>query len=482
MMPNFQYLLARNSKYLLLVMSLLSGCAVGPDYHPATTPVSASAPFVAADTAATTRGAVVERWWELYGDPVLDREVAVALAANTDLRVAAARVDRARALLRGARSERLPTTALGASAQRERFSSAQLGAGQQRQTWSYDGGLTLSYEVDLFGRVSRGIEAAHGDAAATQADADAVRVAVVADTVRAYLDITASAERLKVAQDTVALLDKSVRITGARFDVGRSDRLDVIRVQALRDQQAAAIPQLTADRQSALLRLATLTGRTPQDLPADLATRDVTPHPAQPIPVGDGAALLANRPDVRAAERRLAADTARIGVATAQLYPHISLGASGGSTALSGMNVLGGESTRWSVGPLISWTFPNTAAVRAQIAAARADSAASLARFDGTVLTALEEAERALSTYAQLRTRIDTLQRARDEAGRAARITLARQREGRIDFLTVLDAQRTQANAESELVAARRDAAFAQVDLFRALGGGWRADTVPPGA
>jgi multidrug efflux system outer membrane protein len=160
-------------------------------------------------------------------------------------------------------------------------------------------------------------------------------------------------------------------------------------------------------------------------------------------------------------------------VATAELYPHITLGGSVGSTSLSGMNVLGEGASRWALGPLISWTFPNIAATRARIAAARADDAASLAQFDGTVLTALEETERALNTYARLRERIEILARTRDEAQRAARITLARQREGRIDFLTVLDTQRTLASAETDLVAARRDASFAQVDLFRALGGGW---------
>lgn len=460
---------------LLVGTSLLAACAVGPDYkapHPAAV---ATAPFAGADNPAFTRDAAQDRWWTLYNDPVLTRMVEDALRANTDIRVAAARVERARALLRDAKSARLPTTTIDASAQRERFSSVQTGTSSAfpREAWYYDGGLSLSYEVDLFGRVRRGVEAAHGDAQATEADADAVRLAVVADTVRAYLDVTTSAQRLKVARDTVDLLDQSIRITGARVDVGRSDRLDLIRVQALRDQQAATIPQIAADRQSALLRLATLTGRAPQDLPADVAQQVSTPSPAKPIPVGDGAALLARRPDVRAAERRLAADTARIGVATAELYPHVTLGASGGSTALSGMNVLGSESSRWAFGPLISWTFPNIAAVKARIAAARADSAASLASFDGTVLNALEETERALSTYAHAQQRVATLTQARDEAQRAARISLARQREGRIDFLTVLDAQRTLAQAEADLVAGRRDAAFAQVDVFRALAGGW---------
>lgn len=459
---------------LLLTTSLLAACAVGPDYQaPHTAPIAA-APFTGAADPAFTREAVQDRWWTLYNDPVLTRMVEDALHANTDIRVAAARVEHARALLRGAKSARLPTTSIDASAQRERFSSAQFGTSTaSRENWYYDGGLSLSYEVDVFGRVRRGVEAARGDEAATQADADAIRLAVVADTVRAYLDVTTSAQRLKVAQDTVALLDTSIRITGARVDVGRSDRLDLIRVSTLRDQQAAAIPQIAADRQTALLRLATLTGRAPQDLPADVAAQTTTPSPTQAIPVGDGAGLLARRPDVRAAERRLAADTARIGVATADLYPRISLGGSVGSTALGGMDVLGASSSRWSLGPLISWSFPNIAAVKARIAAARADGDASLATFDGTVLTALEETERALSTYAHARVRTDTLERARDEAQRAARISLARQREGRIDFLTVLDAQRTLAQAEADLVAARRDAAFAQVDVFRALAGGW---------
>jgi NodT family efflux transporter outer membrane factor (OMF) lipoprotein len=458
----------------LLLATSLTACAVGPNYKAPKTTITAAAPFTGAANPAFTRDAVEDKWWTLYNDPVLTRMVEDALHANTDIRVAAARVEHARALLRDAKSARLPTTSIDASATRERFSQALVPTGStQRETWYYDGGLSLSYEVDLFGRVRRGVEAARGDEQAVQADADAVRLAVVSDTVRAYLDVTTSAQRLKVAQETVALLDQSIRITGARVDVGRSDRLDLIRFQTLRDQQAAAIPQITSDRQNALLRLATLTGRTPQDLPADVAAQTTTPSPAKPIPVGDGAALLARRPDVRAAERRLAADTARIGVVTADLYPHITLGGSVGSTALSGMDVLGSSSSRWSFGPLVSWTFPNIAAVKAKIAAAHADSDASLASFDGTVLTALEETERALSTYAQDRVRTDTLERARDEAQRAARISLARQREGRIDFLTVLDAQRTLAQAESDLVAARRDAAFAQVDVFRALAGGW---------
>jgi NodT family efflux transporter outer membrane factor (OMF) lipoprotein len=465
--------MTRHLLALLLGATSLTACAAGPDYHAPETRAVAAAPFIGGTASAVTTAPADDHWWRLYADPLLERMVTDALAANTDIRVAVARLEKARASLRGARSDTLPQTGIDGTVTYGRTSAAQSLPGMDRENRTVDAGLSVAYEVDLFGRVKRNIEAAHGDVAAAAADADAVRVAVVADTVRAYLDATSAAERIAVALETVALLDQSIRITTARFDVGRSDRLDVIRVTTLRDQQKALIPPLLAARDGALFRLATLTGRTPQELPADVRERKTTPDLSQPIPVGDGAGLLARRPDVRAAERRLAADTARIGVATADLYPRISLGGSIGTTSIGGGDIFGGGPLRWLLGPLISWSFPNQEAIRARIGAAKADSAASLATFDGTVLRALQETETALSAYRNTLERRETLKAARDEASRAARISLARQREGRIDFLTVLDAQRTLAQTESDLATAGRDVAFAQVDLFRALGGGW---------
>ena len=457
----------------------LSACAVGPNYASPKTPASAAAPFLGTATPNTGQPVISaaqpnDRWWQLYRDPVLDGLVADALAANTDIRVAVARLERARAQLRGARSDLLPQTSIAASAAEERTAITQTPPGFGRENGTVDEGISIAYEVDLFGRVKRGIEAAHADAGAAQEDADAVRVAVVSDTVRAYVDAAGSAQRLAVARHTVDLLDNSIRITNARFDAGRSDRLDVLRVVALRDQQAAQMPSLIADREAALFRLAMLTGRTPQDLPEAARERTTTPDLAQPIPVGDGRILLARRPDVRAAERRLAADTARIGVATADLYPRISLGGAIGTTSLGTSDILGGGPFRWMAGPLISWAFPNNQAIRARIGAARADSHADLANFDGTVLRALQETETALSAYRGAEARVAMLTSARDAAQRAARITLARQREGQIDFLVLLDAQRTLAQTEADLAEATRAVAFAQVDLFRALGGGWQ--------
>ena len=462
-------------RFLLPTVSALAlaACAVGPNYVAPPTPPKAAGPFVSTASPALSTDPVAANWWRLYNDPVLDGLVADALKANTDVRVAVARLERARASLRGARADRLPSTGLNAGATYGRLPESQRAPGAPREDWSIDTGLSVSYEVDLFGRVSRGIEAARGDEAAAAADADAVRVAVVADTTRAYADAASGAARIKVAQQIVDLLDKSLLLTQRRHDAGLATQLDVSRIATLRQQRAADIPALEADRQAALFRLATLTGRAPADLPAVAGERNVGLEVTQPIPVGDGTALLQRRPDVRAAERRLAADTARIGVATSDLYPHISLGASIGSTGPNIGDVFGGGPLRWLVGPLISWAFPNQEAARAKIAAAKADTQVSLATFDGTVLRALEETETALNGYARALERRTALKAARDEALKAATITRAQQREGAVDSLVSLDAERTYAETEAALAAQDAAIADAQIDVFRALAGGW---------
>jgi NodT family efflux transporter outer membrane factor (OMF) lipoprotein len=298
-------------------------------------------------------------------------------------------------------------------------------------------------------------------------------VAVVAETARAYADAASAAERQDVAERIVSLLDRSLTLTERRRSVGLGNGLDVARIAALRDQRRAEVPALAAERQAALFRLATLTGRRPQQLPASVGNRRDTLRLDRAIPVGDGAGLLGRRPDVRAAERRLAAATARIGVATADLYPRISLGGSVGSTATSFGDILTGGPLRWLLGPLLSWNV-NQGPARARIAGAEADTQAALATFDGTILRALEETETALSNYGRLLERRAALQDARDQAQRAAEITRARQREGQINSLELLDSERTFADAEAALAGADATISNAQVELFRALGGGWQ--------
>jgi NodT family efflux transporter outer membrane factor (OMF) lipoprotein len=383
-----------------------------------------------------------------------------------------AHLAKARALLREERGAREPQVSAGASAQYGRLSGPAI-PGEKRTDLQVDMGLDVAYEVDLFGRVSRSIEAARGDVGAASADADAVRVGIVAETARAYADAVSSAERIAVAERIVELLDRSLALTEQRYKIGLATNLDTARIAALRDQRQAQVPLLQAERQAALFRLAILTGRTPRELPAEATERTTSLRLEKPIPIGDGAALLARRPDVRAAERRLAAATARIGVATAELYPRITLGGSIGSSGPGLGKVFGSNPLTWLIGPLINWTV-NRSAARARVAGAQADTQAALATFDGTILQALDETETALSNYQQSLARRDALRAARDQAERVAEITRARQREGDISSLELIDSERTAADAEADLAEADARIAASQIDLFKALGGGWQ--------
>jgi len=447
----------------------LAACAVGPDYAPPKTASAAAGPFISANSPAIQPLAPVQGdWWRLYNDPVLDGLVRDALAFNTDVRAAAARLARARAALKEVKVDRLPQGGVSAGITRGRD------PGESNAETSFDAGLAVAYEVDLFGRIARNVEAASGDVAAAEADAEVVRVAIVAETARAYADAASAAEQLAVATRIVELLDQSLKLTERRVEIGETTRLDTARIAALKNQRQAEIPAIAAERDNALFRLAMLTGRAPAELPQAAGARTASLTLDQPIPVGDGAQLLARRPDIRAAERRLAAATARIGVATAELYPQVSLGGSFGASAGSLGNLFSNP-IGFLLGPLISWSFSDHARARARVAGAEAGAQEALAEFDGTVLRSLQETETALSAYANALRRREALAAARHEAEVAARIVRAQQREGQVDSLALLDAERTFAEAEAALSDMDGQLVTTQIDLFRALGGSWNS-------
>lgn len=455
----------------------LSACATGPvDVASTVPPATSAGPFLSAEAGVVTPSPLPTDWWRLYDDPVLDGLVADAVAANTDVRQSIARIARARAALRGARADRLPQGGLSASAGYGRTPENQTLPGADRNGAAFRLDADAAYEVDLFGRVSGSIAAAKGDLAAAQADADTVRILAIADTTQAYATAASAAARIATARSILALLDDSLHLTRKRHDAGLTDGLAVARIEALRQQRAATIPAIKAERNAALFALATLTGRAPSELPPIAAERALPLEIRTPIPVGDGTQLLARRPDVRAAEQRLLAYTARIGVARADLYPRITLGGSVGSSASRIGDLFSGGPLGFLFGPLIDWAFLNREPVRARIDAAGADAEASLAAFDGTILSALQETETALSDYARALEQRRALTAAQAAAERAARITRAQNREGLVDSLQTLDAERTFAEAQAAL--ADQDALVSerQVALFRALGGGW-ADT-----
>lgn len=458
---------------------LLSACAAGPDYkRPAALPPEQVRLTEALENGAVTPSPLPPQWWQLFKDPELDRLVTQALAKNTDLRVAAANLQRARAVLSEAGAARLPTS--GATAQ---FTNSQQVVPALSRTVSFDFfsvGYDASYEVDLFGGVSRSIEAARADAASAQAAVDAARVAVAAETARAYASACGFGEQADVARETEELQAKTLDLTQRRLAAGRGTQSEVDQATVLIEQARAQVPVFEAQRRSALYALAVLIGDAPATILDSAAAKcRSVPTATEPLPVGDGEALLARRPDVRQAERALAADTARIGVATAELYPKISLLGSASLGATQFSNLGSANSFGYSVGPQIKWNFPFNGAARARVRESKAVAEGSLAKFDAAILNALKEAEQSLARAGGATQREASLRRAMTASNDAARLSRIRFDYGADSFLQLLDAERQRAQTRAALAQAEADRADAQISVFKALGGGWEAPAKP---
>lgn len=454
----------------------LTGCmTVGPDYEVPDQAViqrdGTADTFLSAHEKVYNDAETPMKWWHMYDNETLNELIDKALEANTDLRIASANLARSRAILEETETGREPIFDVNASPTYGR-NATKHGAIKDTDHWSHSTGAAMSYQVDLFGKIARAIEAADADVEATRAAYDMTRITVIADTTRAYLNVCSTGHKIDVAKHSVSLQEKSLETTGRLETFGRATALDVARSTAQLEQLRAAVPPLLAQQKIALFQLAILTGELPTTLDEKIASCRRTPQITQPIPVGDGALLLKRRPDIRQAERELAAATARIGVATADLYPSIRIGLSGGFTGTL-TNAGSGNFFHWALGPLISWTIPATGPARARIKQAEAQTEAALASFDGTVLRALKETESALTTYARELDRNELLKRARDQSAKAADQAHRLYEYGRTDFLTTLDADRTLAEYESRLADSDAQLASDQVALFLALGGGW---------
>ncbi|HID8537379.1 TPA: efflux transporter outer membrane subunit [Stenotrophomonas maltophilia] len=465
---------------LLALLLPMTACVSGPDYHLPASAVAASPraarAFVSGQEASFSHDAPPDRWWQLYGDPQLDAYVREALAANTDLRAADANLRRASATV-------LEYRARGA-VQAEVDASGTLthagGYTQASAPQSYALGLHLSYALDLAGGIRRGIEAANANAEAVAAARDQVRVVVAAAVTRAYLQVCTSNHTLTATQQVLAIQHATLEATRRLAAGGRGTDFDVSRAGAAVNRSAAGIPHLLAERQAALFELAALMGRLPADYPRAAEACPQPPELEQALPVGDGWQLLQRRPDIRAAERSLAAATAMIGAETAGLYPQITLGASSG-VAGTPAHLLSADGFGASIGPVLSWHWPNRRVAKARIAAASANADTTLASFDGVVLQALRQTETALSACTQELERERSLAQARGDAARAAGQAQQLYRFGRIDFLDVLSAQAALADAESALATSRAQRIDHQMDLFLSLGGGWTASSPAEG-
>ena len=455
---------------------LLSACQmVGPDY---------SVPKEAAVNRGDLQGAlrsdadsvvsapVPANWWHLYQDPRLDALVNQALAANTELRVAAANIARARAQVEEAEAQGGFNGGVKLGAQRlQESGEAFLQPDKVPVANIGEAILSASYQFDLWGTLKRGVEAAQAHADAAQAAADTARITLVADVVRAYTQVCAANEEYHIARASLDLQEQSVTLTQRLRDAGRGDETQVTRTETQFKSLRAELPRYQAMREAGLYTLSMLLAKPVEQLPAGTAHCAELPHIAQRVPVGDGAALLKRRPDIRQAERSLAAATAGIGVATGQLYPDISIGAQVGTIGI--LENLGKPATnRWGFGPLLTWTVPTNGS-RARIRQAEASTQAALAHFDGVVLNAIRETQTSLAQYSALLDRRDALAEAERSAQLAADQTHRFFKAGRESFLADLQATRTYTDMRAQLAAANTQVAMGQIGLFLALGGGW---------
>lgn len=478
---------------LALALTLLAGCAaVGPDYEgpPASTAESvADWPAAAAPgpgAVATTADTPVAAWWQQLGDPALDALVTRAVAANYDLRVAAANVAAARAVLEETGTRRVPRVDVGAAVQERRDSSALLVIadpddrlpGVTSGTFRAD----LSWEIDLFGRIRRSVEAARAALGSAEAVRDGVLVSLLAEVARAYVDLRGAQLRLDVAARNVAVQEQTLELVDVLLREGAATQLDEARARTQLMTSRSTIPGFEAAVRVAANRLTTLTAQPPGALDATIAGWRTAPRLAalpEFVATGRPADLLRRRPDVLAAERALAAAAAQIGVATADLFPTVTFGAAVGIGAmpLSGLSAPGAPF--FSVGPSLTWNVFDRTAIYARIRGADSNAAASLARYEATVTRALEEADSAITAYRAERARRARLDEAVAASREAAELAALRYREGVEDFLAVLDAQRSLLILEDQRAVSAIGAAQRLVDIHLALGGGWDAVSAP---
>ena len=451
--------------FIAVASALLTACAtVGPDYR---APQLAPAELPSAQGTAFTGARPVTNWWAQFGDPVLDQLIADGLAANPDLWIAAARVSEARAVFNERRLDIAPHVALGA----EQTRSRQPVEGQGRVETEVDSvGFDAAWELDLFGRLRRSAEAAHADLQAQRNDMAAMQVSVAAEVARNYFELRGAQKRLDVARRTLENLSDTQRLTESRWKLGAGTELEVQSSLARMKAIEATLPVLETTEAQARVRIEVLTGRRPGSLVAQLVPRE-SPALVKALPIGDTTGLLRQRPDVRAAERRLAASTARVGVATADLFPRVSIRGFVGFLAGDFSGLINGDNKAWSVTPSISWAAFDLGSVRARLRATQAQSEGALAEYEKAVLSALEDTENALSGYARRQTQLVRVSEQATAARRAAELADARYRAGASDFLTLLDAQRTQLAADDALAQAEAGVNVGVVAVYKSLGG-----------
>jgi outer membrane protein, multidrug efflux system len=470
----------------VLLCLTLAGCTVGPNYRRPETPAP---PAWQEDkqTGIDTQAAELAHWWQEFNDPLLNSIVARAVKSNLDLGIAEARIREARATLDATTTGYWPTLNSAASYTRNRASQNAVGSpgqgavaapsgGRQLEQNFFKTGFDAGWEIDIFGGTRRSVEAAEATVQASVEDRRDVLVTLLGDVAKNYIDLRGFQRRVEVVQANLKAQQESLDLTRVRFDAGLASDLEVAQAEGQVSATAAQIPTLQSALKQAAYRLDVLLGAQPGTLSGELSKE--TPIPALPpqAHVGIPADLLRRRPDIRRTEQQLAAATAQIGAATADLYPKFSLTGTIGLQSISASDWFTGRSRFWSIGPTISWPVFDAGKIRANIEIRNAQQEQALRVYEKSVLTAFEDVENALVNYGNEQTRYRSLLEAVASNRRALQMADELYRQGLVAFLNVLDAQRTLYLSESELAQSEATMASNLVALYKALGGGWETN------
>jgi multidrug efflux system outer membrane protein len=453
------------------LLGLLSGCVVGPDYNMPQTQMPEA--FTNQLQEGLSTDAVETWWWRGFQDDRLNQLVELALTTNHELRVATARIREARALLSETEFDRYPMVTSQASYTRQRASEAVAPPVGDRDIELYDAGFDATWELDFFGGVRRSVEASAAEVGAAAANRRDVIVILLSEVARNYFELRGSQNQLAVARRNAANQQQTLDLTVALLEGGRGTELDTSRAEAQLQSTLASIPPLETAIKAAMYRLGVLIGQPPTALEPELSEPQPLPTLPTRVALGRPDDLLRRRPDIRVAERNLAAATARVGVATADLFPRVFLTGSIGLQATSLTGLGAGGSDTFAVGPGIFWAAFDLGRVRARVRAADARTEAAFAQYEQRVLLALEDTENALVDFTRQQTRRDLLYASAQASERAQNLARERYQFGVADFLTVLDAERTLLAAQNQLADSEIRTAAALVAVYKALGGGW---------
>ena len=455
---------------IALGMVLLAACAVGPNYR---APQTAPAVVHNAQSSAFVAQTPEALWWQEFDDAELDTLMRRALSANLDLRSAYDRVRAARAVFVEKNFDYAPHVQLDGTY--SHFDQQEPGFGAGRINAQSDSlGFDAAWEIDLFGHVRRSVEAARDDLGAERANYQDAQVTIAAEVARNYFELRGAQKRLAVARENLETEHRTLELTQLLDETGRGSELDVQRSRARLKATEATIPPLEAAEKQAGYRLAVLIAERPGQLDEELRPAAVATY-AKALPVGDTSLLLRRRPDVRAAERQLAAATARVGVATADLFPRVNVTGfvgflSGDVGRLFGTGA-NDNARAWSITPTVSWAAFDFGSVRARLRASEAQSDAAAANYEKVVLTALEDTENSFVAYRSGQAQLKSLNEQAQASRRAAELAEIQYREGVADFLVLLDAQRTQLDAEDSVAQAETAVNVSVVAIYKALGG-----------